>query len=346
MHALNINNLFAFGILEEAYQTYEETIEANDYAQHAPVNQKRYKSREDMIRQAMREPLNRFVRSNRFIFSDEAKEIDLDSRDIMIFDGISGMSLSHYNNVKAVKKHHLPTINTFFDALESVICQKMIRDGEFQGISRTFWLEKKAIDMAMERMDDRINRLAKVYRSQRFRREQCTTTLEQVVVPNLIIFKSLWAISCNVNKHKVIPNTTRALLVNEKKYIDLPTFKCLTCGRTFIGEQSLKLFVSEYGLPLVSREYDSSYEIDYSSFGVSELYTYGYNVRQEGMPKEERRALLICLLETGKMKKFDIVRDIEKAIKLFENRPQDALAVHKWREDLDFLTSLGNPVGK
>ena len=299
-----------------------------------------------MIRQMMREPLNRFVQSNRYIFSDEAKQIILNSHDIARFDAISGISLSHYNIVGLAKKYHLPSFNAFYDALESVICQKMIRDGEFQGISRTFWLEKKAIDMAMEKMDDRINRLAKVCRSQRFRREQCTTTLEHVVVPNLIIFKALWAISCNVNKHKVIPDTTRALLVNEKKYIDLPTFKCLTCGRTFIGEQSLKLFVCEYGLPLVSREYDSSYEIDYSSFGVSELYTYGYNVRQEGMSKEERRALLICLLETGKMKKFDIVRDIEKAIKLFENRPQDALAVHKWREDLNFVNSLGNLAGK
>lgn len=339
MHALNASNLLALGLLEEAQSTYEETIAANDFAHSAPFDQKVFKSREHFIKCLMKEPVDRFVHLNYFIFSVKADLIHFDNCDISWLDWITGISLSHYNLVGRPKKYYLPSFNTFFSAVERVICQRIIREGQYPGIHKTLWHDGHAVDSALERMDERINHLADEYRLCFFKTEKCTT-IDDICAPELFIFKSLRSLSCNKNDHKVVPDSMSVLLINKNESINIPVHRCLTCGRTFIGEQTLKLFISDFGLPFISRKYDSSYKADYPEYEMSELYSFGYNVRQNGMTKEDRRALLTFLLKNKKMSNFQIVRDLENAINRFENQANFILAVQKWKEDLRFVHDI------
>ncbi len=338
MHALNSKNLFAFGILEEAYNTYEETIEANKSANTAPFDPKVYKSRNEMISRAMNKPLNQFIKSNRFIFTSNAEKIHLNNKNILLFDGTTGISRAHSYIHGYPADFHLPSFNAFFNALEVVICLRMIQTGRFPDMPNAY-VTNERITTAIERMDERINRLANVYRTQLFQPTPCSLS-EEIIPPEFIIFKSLRSLSCNINNHKIIPDSKPVWIVGKNMYVSIPIHKCCTCGRTFIGEQTLKQFIPEYGLPFFSHKYDGSYPPDYSLFKQSKLYSFLYNVQFDGMSKEDRQGLLELLYKTKSMTYFEIARDLNDDINQFERNPEFYGAVKRWKEDLKYISDL------
>lgn len=74
---------------------------------------------------------------------------------------------------------------------------------------------------------------------------------------------------------------------------------------------------------------------DYSN--QSKLYSFGYNVKANGLSKKERRDLLVNLYETKKMSDFEIRRDLNDNIHRFENYFNFVNAVEKWKDDLWFF---------
>ena len=55
------------------------------------------------------------------------------------------------------------------------------------------------------------------------------------------------------------------------------------------------------------------------------------------MTDQERKAHLIFLIESGIMKPFEIIRDLEDAIRFHKNKFQDHFAVEKWKNDLEYV---------
>ena len=55
------------------------------------------------------------------------------------------------------------------------------------------------------------------------------------------------------------------------------------------------------------------------------------------MTDQERKAHLKFLIESGKMKPFEIIRDLENAIRFHKNKFQDRFAVEKWKKDLEYV---------
>ena len=87
---------------------------------------------------------------------------------------------------------------------------------------------------------------------------------------------------------------------------------------------------------VAEKNYNNTYKYVFN--GESELHQYGYNVVDGRMSEEERRLLLVELLKEKKMTRFQIMRDIENAIGLFDDDYRFLNAVSKWKSDLLFIS--------
>ena len=55
------------------------------------------------------------------------------------------------------------------------------------------------------------------------------------------------------------------------------------------------------------------------------------------MTETERRSLLVTFLTTNTFSHFEICRDIENAIRIFDGQARFVNAVSKWKSDLMFI---------
>ena len=159
-------------------------------------------------------------------------------------------------------------------------------------------------------------------------------------------FYNLKSISCNRNNHEVISERFGVPFDKPEKLVFLPVHRCLNCGRVFIGIETISVYENHYGkllLPIlndIDEKPFKSNSITWGQFGESELHKTGYNVQQGKMTDSERHELLEKLIRTKSMSTFQICRDIENAISIFENRPGYCDAVRKWKDDLLFVNEL------
>lgn len=154
----------------------------------------------------------------------------------------------------------------------------------------------------------------------------------------IIIFENLSAISCNLNNHMVESIMVPVPLLNSSNLVRLPIHHCVTCGRYFIGSETLRIYEKLYGRFFIRTIREGADPAEFAFFGESELHKTGYNVRKDGMTKAERQDFLSRLISEEIMSKFGICRDIQNAIKIFDNRPEYIDAVAKWREDLFYVS--------
>lgn len=156
---------------------------------------------------------------------------------------------------------------------------------------------------------------------------------------DLIVFKSLSAISCNLKGHCVKNSTMEVARLDSDDTIILPTHHCKDCGRLFIGNETLKQYEKVWGKLCINTRNDC-YAANESDFYTKEspLHKLGYNVIAGKLSEKERQALLIKIYEKKWLTLFEIQRDIEKAIRIFEYRNHYQKAVKKWKDDLYFIT--------
>lgn len=154
-----------------------------------------------------------------------------------------------------------------------------------------------------------------------------------------IAFRSLALISCNTNAHDVVSDWVFVRTLKNSQEVKLPIHFCKTCGRTFIGLETLRVYEEIYGKLLVRivTEKNCSEPYGYAFNGESELHQYGYNVVEGKMSEEDRHLLLVSLLKNSQMTQFQMIRDIENAIRIFHNDYRFANAVSKWKSDLLFI---------
>lgn len=157
---------------------------------------------------------------------------------------------------------------------------------------------------------------------------------------DVYVFKSLHSISCNLNKHTVVPYVCEVPLLSGSKQVAIPAHRCKTCGRVFVGERMLEEYAREYG-PLFVRRFADGTTTQYSEFALeSKLHSLGYNVVDGELSDQERRNLLKVLLERNAITYLEACRDIENAINMFQERRSFAQAVKKWKSDLKYIGDL------
>lgn len=195
---------------------------------------------------------------------------------------------------------------------------------------------KTPIEVIIEEMNRRIDSIAGM-KTENAISEQDESNIS---VPELIVFQSLKAISCNRKKHQVEPLVCQVPLVEHDIQVEIPTHRCKTCGKLFIGKPTLDEYTNKYGILLIAKKKDEG-DSGFFDFALeSKLHSLGYNVIEGEMSDKERKKLLETLLKRKLITYFEACRDIENAINLFRNRPSFGPAVKKWRADLKYIGDL------
>lgn len=203
---------------------------------------------------------------------------------------------------------------------------------------KTYTLPKISLEMVYTELDHHIKAVTEQCKKDRLApREYSGDTDENI----LIIYKLLTLISCNQNNHTVVPTKYFADLLDGTGRVALPVHHCETCGKYFIGRKTLDIYQKIYGRFYIRTKIEK-YGCSKSPFGTdlnfeSELHSMGYNVVQGKLSTKERRDILLYLLNNKKLSYFQICRNIEMCINIFNNSPMHAAAVSKWESDLLFI---------
>ena len=172
-----------------------------------------------------------------------------------------------------------------------------------------------------------------------------TNDIHKFQRPFFRVFKALHLITCCLDNHEVEDEVVVVKTCCDSQEIRLPVHRCKTCGRLFLGQQTLEVYEREYGRLDFDFRYDNNWtdgctitdSYDYEHNGESKLHQLGYNVVQDYYTEEQRHKILVNLLENEKITYFEICRDIEHAIRIFTNVTTHQEAVRKWKQDLLFI---------
>ncbi len=145
-------------------------------------------------------------------------------------------------------------------------------------------------------------------------------------------------LSCVKERHPVESRTLYTPLVGRVGYVKLPVRYCKKCDKYFVSEQTIAVFEMVYGKLILRKRREKNDHVNFSNFNIeSELHSFGYNVRENGMTEKERHAFLASLLANHIMTEQEICRDIENAIRIAESNYKMQAAVIRWERDLFFV---------
>lgn len=321
-YELNSKNLALLGVLDKCHQLYSdiEDIYAAEFEHTMWPNQV-----QDRTMPKIRKLLDAFLSEMTYLFTQDYLRIHPNS-DAM-------RKTLFFLEVKHPKPLHIRC--------------KMVSFGDFLKITQEFvaaiLCTRKSYDhiyVSMEKTIELINKniISLVERSTQSHTDTISIQ-ENQEVNQLIVFKSLALISCNTKAHDVVSAWILVKALKSDQCVNLPVHVCKTCGRIFIGYETLKVFEGIYGKLLVKiiAEKNCGEFYDYTFSGESELHQYGYNVVEGKMSEAERHFLLVTLLREKKLTRFQIVRDIEKALQIFGDDYRFVNAVSKWKDDLLFI---------
>lgn len=153
----------------------------------------------------------------------------------------------------------------------------------------------------------------------------------------LFIYKG--KVLCHKQKHPLVPAT--AMLHDElDREVELDVEYCPKCKRYMLNYISYEQYREQYGLLIGKLRMISSNgaggEFDMAS--ESPLKLCGYNVSQaEGLTSATRQFLLAKIIHDGIMSKLDVIHYLEHFINMNGSKKENAIALEKWCEDLDFV---------
>lgn len=334
---LNTKNLAMIGILEDAYSIFDilvtsiQTASLKDQGyfdylkEHSPVSvdatsQLQTFQYMNFAREAVLRKLDGWLNSNCFIFSPDAFPIHVDNE---MFGHIYGQSVLN------APKHGpvcYPTFTTFLHAIE---------DAVYGFLSKNYFLNTGKHFCDRKVYGEHIQAVADVYRA-----HIAHYSVSETLLTDVIVYKCLHQVSCNLQNHKIVSIVRPVAVLSPGKRVEFPVHHCETCGKDFVGIQTLKAYSDEFGKPDLNYSFDSDGSSDFNAFPpMSELYKTGYNVRQSGMSETERRILLKGLIDQDPSSYMGICRDLGAAISRFEFIPRFYEAVKKWKSDLQYVTA-------
>ena len=153
----------------------------------------------------------------------------------------------------------------------------------------------------------------------------------------LFIYKG--RVLCHQHKHPLVPAT--ALIHDDQdREIELDVEYCPVCKRYMLSYTSYEQYRERYGLLIGKMKMISASnvggEIEMASEGPLKLC--GYNVSQtEGLSVATRQFLLAKIIHDGIMTKIDVIHYLERFINMNGAKKENAIALEKWCEDLDFV---------
>ena len=152
----------------------------------------------------------------------------------------------------------------------------------------------------------------------------------------LYIYKG--KILCHRRDHHLVSAT--ALIHDEHdREVELDVEYCPVCQRYMLNYTSYEQYREQYGLLIgklkmisgdgTGRELEMAEE--------SPLKLCGYNAQAGGLSATTRQFLLAKIIHDGIMSKLDVIHYLEHFINVNGAQKKNALALEKWREDLEFV---------
>lgn len=312
----NIGDLF-----EEAYNTYQQG-KTNSYARLSKIE-------DTVLRPYFREKANALLEKYTYLFTDEYKAIHPNSASIKTFSFIDAKDLrAIYLNTYSVAFPKIISFSQFLVEFEFFIITILYQRKLHQ-------YPKFSLERVEKETQEHFNNIVEAS----LEKAENNSFQNQIILNDVLIFKKLSSISCNRKNHIIEPKTIIAAIVDSNDTILLPVHYCKNCNKIFIGNETLKVYEKKYGKLFLSVRKDYSDDEAHSYYtGESKLHKAGYNVIAGKLSEKERENYLIKLYETKIFTEFEIVRDIENAIQIFDGRICYAEAVKKWKTDLLFIT--------
>ncbi len=334
--AFNEVNLTIMGLYDTVYDMYVDlqTIYNSAIEQLDTSTLSFPDKADDACRSQVRQVLDGFLSSNTGFFSRDYEKLHINAYGMK---GFSMFEIKHGARALKVTIRYI-TFHSFLEEFFMVVVRTIAqrRNRQYPG---------NEIDAVFKEVNQRIDSLATQYR------KRIPATPENRIVSednHLFVYSQFSLLSCNQKKHTIVSDIFCAEKLDGSGFYNLPIHRCATCGRKFVGKYTLDFYQKEFGKICVTARKD----VNPDSPGVfevlkqeSELHSRGYNVVEGHMPETERRNLLIYLLQSGEMTYFDICRDIKNAIHMQQNLPYRALAVAKWKSDLEFLSAFQERYG-
>ena len=144
---------------------------------------------------------------------------------------------------------------------------------------------------------------------------------------------------CHQHHHSLI-SATAIVSDDQGNDIDLDVEYCSSCERYMLNYTSFSHYREQYGiligkLKMLSTGNNGN---DIELAQESPLKLCGYNVSQaEGSPSATRQYILSKIIYDGIMKKIEVIHYLEHFITMNGSKPENALALQKWHEDLQFV---------
>lgn len=145
--------------------------------------------------------------------------------------------------------------------------------------------------------------------------------------------------SCHTRNHE-IEQATAIFTGRNDLDIRLNVEHCKECGKFYMSYSVYERYREKYGMLLGKIQMDSASTFGLQDIVLSEfspLKLCGYSVnQQDGYSRTERQYIISKVIEKGILRKSEVVRYLEYFINRNGQKSSNALALEKWKEDLDF----------
>lgn len=324
-YALNKYNLAHLGLLEEFYALHQSIVDVHNEAakKMKSSNTKSSLSIDKLEKESWsktRKLLDDFLIKNTGFFTTKYTVIHPNA------DAIRRIQLIEVKRTAPLKlTYSVVSFSDFIERFQDFVCDILTRCESYERphISREYiWND----------INEHIEELA-VEKIKRSVKDGCVDKAQE-----LIVYKNLNTISCNIDNHNIHIDKVSVMAIGKDYLVVLPVHKCNDCGKIFVGYETLKVYEKAYGqLFIIKSKEDEEKGCVYSFKSESPLHKAGYNVIEGMMTETERRSLLVAFLTTNTFSHFEICRDIENAIRIFEGQARFVNAVSKWKSDLMFI---------
>jgi len=206
------------------------------------------------------------------------------------------------------------------------------------------YVPEKDVKCAVIKKEEFPNRekdIAKEYRSKLGAFEYVDLLPRGELYPIYLCFAE---IGCQRKDHDIECIIAHVASTSEIDYIPINIFYCTKCEKPFIRNNSYQNYLDIYGDLLLrpirfgcSAIENAYYYDEYGNLKeTSEIFDYGYSVR-EGVSALERQRALMKIIEFGFMKKTTVINTIENQIDFCKNNPKHFNANYRRRDALFFL---------
>ena len=145
--------------------------------------------------------------------------------------------------------------------------------------------------------------------------------------------------SCHTRSHSM-EQATAIFTGRNDSDIKLNVEHCKDCGKFYMSYSVYESYREKHGILLGKIKMDSSSATGIQDIVLSEfspLRLCGYSVnQQDGYSRAERQYIISKVIEKGILRKSEVIRYLEHFINRNGQKLGNALALEKWKEDLDF----------